>query len=292
MPVAHPLPSPRSEYSPDSEHLLSCSADSVHVWSRSGPEPSPLHEEDDPPPRTVGEMCDQPDRALRFPKGTSLRIARVHPAWTSVLLATNEALEVRELIRTTDAFASPSAAASSSIAASSSAAPSASSSALSPVAASAAPAAALPHLSLSASGGRLLAGAHRRSLPLKWRRENMQITAAAFIAQGNMLVVSDRGDRLLLLNYHGLHAAKRCVLPWESPHSSSPLGLGFDDELDERARGACSRGVCAGGVCTGGVTTVTSIVECPDVAKAEEWRSGVSQLAVANSRGDVLLIKI
>ena len=48
MPVAHPLPSPRSEYSPDSEHLLSCSADSVHVWSRSGPEPSPLHEEDDP----------------------------------------------------------------------------------------------------------------------------------------------------------------------------------------------------------------------------------------------------
>ena len=37
-------------------------------------------------------------------------------------------------------------------------------------------------------------------LVLKWRRENMQVTAAAFIAQGNMLVVSDRGDRLLLLN--------------------------------------------------------------------------------------------
>lgn len=44
-----------------------------------------------------------------------------------------------------------------------------------------------------------------------------QVTAAAFIAQGNMLVVSDRGDRLLLLNYHGLHAAKRAILPWETP---------------------------------------------------------------------------
>ena len=29
-------------------------------------------------------------------------------------------------------------------------------------------------------------------LSLKWRRENVQVTAAAFIAQGNMLVVSDR----------------------------------------------------------------------------------------------------
>ena len=34
---------------------------------------------------------------------------------------------------------------------------------------------------------------------LKWRRDTLQVTAAAFLAQGNMLCVSDRGDGLLLL---------------------------------------------------------------------------------------------
>jgi len=98
----------------------------------------------------------------------------------------------------------------------------------------------------------------------------MQVTAAAFIAQGNMLVVSDRGDRLLLLNYHGLHAAKRAVLTWESP-AASKLPLWPAD---------------------GSVCTVTAITECPDVARSEEWRSGVSHLAVSNSRGQVVLLKI
>ena len=51
-----------------------------------------------------------------------------------------------------------------------------------------------------------------RGLVLKWRRENMQVTAAAFIAQGNMLVVSDRGDRLLLLN---------CIVPLDSIQRAS-----------------------------------------------------------------------
>ena len=44
----------------------------------------------------------------------------------------------------------------------------------------------------------------------------------------------------------------------------------------------------------GGVCTVTSIAECPDVVGrcSEEWRSGISQLAISGSRGDVILIKI
>ena len=146
---------------------------------------------------------------------------RVHPAWTSVLLATNEALEVRELP--------------------------------------------------GASGGPTL-------LPLKWRRDNIQVTAAVFIAQGNMIAVSDRCDRLLLLNYHGLHAAKRCALPWANPLAAAPpVSLAAGDQRDPIYHG---------------VPTVTALVECPDVARAEEWRSGVSLLAVASSRGEVLLIKI
>jgi len=118
-------------------------------------------------------MEDKAERTLMLPKGTTLRIAKVHPAWTSVLLATNEALEVRELRRCSPETLQ-------------------------------------------------LREPDDRGLVLKWRRENMQVTAAAFIAQGNMLVVSDRGDRLLLLNYHGLHAAKRTVLPWDSPALSRP----------------------------------------------------------------------
>ena len=49
--------------------------------------------------RGPGALDEKPFRTLRQPKGTVLRIAKVHPAWTSVLLATNEALEVRELRR-------------------------------------------------------------------------------------------------------------------------------------------------------------------------------------------------
>ena len=40
--------------------------------------------------RGPGAMDEKPERTLRQPKGTTLRIAKVHPAWTSVLIATNE----------------------------------------------------------------------------------------------------------------------------------------------------------------------------------------------------------
>ena len=133
-------------------------------------------------------MDDKPEYTVRQPKGTCLRLAKVHPAWSSVLLATNEALEVRELRRHDASSEMPQ-----------------------------------------------LAGRERDDsradapLALKWRRQNIQVTAAAFISHGNMLVVSDRGDRLLLLNYHGLHAAKRCTLPWADPCTLHPAPLPWAD---------------------------------------------------------------
>jgi len=251
------------DYSPDSEQLLSCSADTVQIWYKEGLES-----------RGPGALDEKPFRTLRQPKGTVLRIAKVHPAWTSVLLATNEALEVRELRRAASGELQP------------------------PLA--------------SRDGA-------EPPLHLKWRRENIQVTAAAFLAHGNMLVVSDRGDRLLLLNYHGLHAAKRCVLPWADPYLSSPpvrsappsndsaspsnaqqpplgdaplnapaaMPLGQPDMQSDEGPSASSPPASYRGACT-----VTSIVECPDVARSDEWRSGVSQLAVSSSRGDVVIIKL
>jgi len=245
------------DYSPDSEQLLSCSADAVQLWYKEGLESRGYLES-----RGPGAMDDKPEYTVRQPKGTCLRLAKVHPAWSSVLLATNEALEVRELRRHDASSEMPQ-----------------------------------------------LAGRERDDsradapLALKWRRQNIQVTAAAFISHGNMLVVSDRGDRLLLLNYHGLHAAKRCTLPWADPCTLHPAPLPWADpyasatpvhmddlatdhgaRLDDDAMdGSCSmRGVC----------TVTSIVECPDVARMEEWKSGVSHLAVSSSRGDVVLLKV
>ena len=212
--------------------------------------------------RGPGALDEQPERTFRMPSGTSIRIAKVHPAWTSALFATNEALEVRELRR---AAAEP------------------------------------PALS-----GRKGHESHA-PLALKWRRENIQVTAAAFVAQGNILVVSDRGDRLLLLNYHGLHAAKRCVLPWDQPSRrlSTPNAGGSSgaahehdehEEADLQAPELPGSSGCgsSGGGGGRGVRTVTSIVECPDVVGrcAEEWRSGISHLAVSSSRGDVVLLKI
>ena len=92
-------------------------------------------------------------------------------------------------------------------------------------------------------------GAARPGLALKWRRENLQVTAAAFVAQGNMIVVSDRGDRLLLLTHHGLHAATRCVLPWANPtlgtqlrhtRHSSPAGAAASSPAAAAAAAAAS----------------------------------------------------
>jgi len=269
------------DYAPDSEQLLSCSSDCVQLWYRhhegAGLEAG-LAES-----RGPGAMDEAAERTLRFPQGTALRIAKVHPAWTSVLLATNEALEVREL-RRNNAGHSPLSGRLGERAASSSEQP----------------------RDLQAP------------LALKWRRQNIQVTAAAFISHGNMLIVSDRGDRLLILNYHGLQAAKRCVLPWADPErplpppasavsltgGGSPGGAldphtdaDTDHLLDAPGLGG-ARGHGGGGdldsgeMRTRGVCTVTSIVECPDVARAEEWRSGVSHLAVGSSRGDVILIKL
>lgn len=235
-------------------------------------------------------MDEKPERTLRLPKGTTVRIAKVHPAWSSVLIATNESLEVREL-RRPDAETPPLA-------------------------------------SCSPKHDEGL----RDDVPLalKWRRQNIQVTAAAFISHGNMLVVSDRGDRLLVLNYHGLQAAKRIVLPWAhpfvaAPHASRQMDhdAGGGTTLVEVAGsyasggGGAEGGVCSssgdssgGGSCGGGsgaaasavgrggrsvprgVCIVTAIVECPDVAKTEEWRSGTSHLAVSSSTGDVVLLKI
>ena len=238
-------------------------------------------------------MDEKPERTLRLPKGTKVRIAKVHPAWSSVLIATNESLEVREL-RRPDAETPP----------------------------------------LASCAPKHDEGL-RDDVPLalKWRRQNIQVTAAAFISHGNMLVVSDRGDRLLVLNYHGLQAAKRIVLPWAhpfvaAPHASAPCGqmdhgAGGGTTLvavvgtyasggggaeggvssssgDSSGGGSCGGGSGAAASAVGrggrsvprGVCIVTAIVECPDVAKTEEWRSGTSHLAVSSSTGDVVLLKI
>lgn len=245
-------------------------------------------------------MDERPERTLRLPKGTSVRIAKVHPAWTSVLFATNENLEVRELRRHDHDT---------------------------------------PQLASSPPDD----ARNDAPLGLKWRRQNMQVTAAAFISHGNMLVVSDRGDRLLLLNYHGLQAAKRVSLVWVDHGLAHPshvvpgaplaelyrgsrasgqgeLGLGLDEAVNVNGSssiggGSAMAGMSAdggigaadigggigggsvpslAGVASGGrgVRTVTAIVECPDVAKPDEWRSGTSLLAVSSSRGDVMLLKI
>ncbi len=298
------------DYSPDAEQLLSCSADCVQLWYRQRDGAAWLESRGHAEGRQPGAMDETPERTLRFPVGTSLCIAKLHPAWTSVLLATNEALEVRELRRPYAECLSPISGGRGGASASG-----------------------------PCEGGR--SGA---PLSLKWRRQNIQVTAATFVSHGNMLIVSDRGDRLLILNYHGLQAAKRCVLPWATPQRSPQRSLGIPPPvLTDDAGGPSSPGGGAGadtgagaGAATGGadaldppladgngmhfngqgyggahggggsssssssaheprrhgVCTVTSIVECPDVARAEEWRSGVSLLAVSSSRGDVILIKI
>ena len=315
IPTSHEQPLLVLDYSPDSEHLLSVSADCVNVWNKdSGLEnkgPGALN-------ATVG-------RTHRLPAGTEIKLAKVHPAWTSVLIATNEYIEVRALQRPD---AAPGAAGGSNLTIFNDGSCVAEGS------------------SSTYSGGNGRDGggsssSYSSSCPVtlekKWRKDNIQITAACFIAQGNMLAVSDRGDRLLLLNYHGLHAAKRCVLPWGQPSKSlssaaaAPSaavgdgmaleeGPGYLGEPPPEAHGANGEpagGAPAGGnihpACGGaagssssssgngsvhgsggGVCTVTSIAECPDVVGrcSEEWRSGISQLAISGSRGDVILIKI
>ena len=54
------------DYSPDSEQLLSCSPDCVQVWYKEGLES-----------RGPGALDDKPDRTLKQPIGTSIRVAKV-----------------------------------------------------------------------------------------------------------------------------------------------------------------------------------------------------------------------
>jgi len=214
----HRQPLLQLDFAPDSARLLSCSADCLQLW----------HAARSDQPGFPGAMAPQAACTWQFPAATVLNIAKVHPAWTSVLLATIESLEVRELRRGAGGRRS------------------------------------------SAPEESAASPAHGSTFALKWRRENLQVTAAAFIAQGNMLVVSDRGDRLLVLNYHGLYPAKRCNLPWVEWGRLAP-------PRPER------RPIC----------TVTAITECPDVPTvSEDWRSGASHLAVASSWGEVLLLKV
>mmetsp|Transcript_5408 Transcript_5408/g.16070 ORF Transcript_5408/g.16070 Transcript_5408/m.16070 type:complete len:478 (-) Transcript_5408:107-1540(-) len=204
--------------------------------------------------------------ALRRP--ASLILSRVHPAWTSLLLATSEALEVRELRRSAAAA--------------------------------------------TACGAPPLFG-------LKWRRDTLQVTAAAFLAQGNMLCVSDRGDRLLLLSYHGLTPAKAVALPWHS--CRRPLSSSFSDSALSDSPIPTEDGSPRGGATGGGATaphclnepgvadgreaarrravcTVTAITECPgvrpraaDPGATLHPEPGCTHLAVASSHGEVTLVE-
>ena len=78
------------DYSPDSSQMISCSADTIQLWAKD-----PLER------RGAGALDEAAAVTLRMPTGTSIHLVKVHPAWTSVLLATNDALEVRSLARAT-----------------------------------------------------------------------------------------------------------------------------------------------------------------------------------------------
>ena len=86
--TTHEQPPLCLEYAPDSEALLSCSADAVQLWYKEGLEGGCGEN------RGPGAMDERAEHTYRMPKGTSLRMAKVHPAWTAVLLRTNESLEV------------------------------------------------------------------------------------------------------------------------------------------------------------------------------------------------------
>ena len=97
-----------------------------------------------------------------------------------------------------------------------------------------------------------------KALNLRWRFDGMQVTAATFVAKGNMLSVSDRGDRLLLLISHGLLPVKMFYFSWLNP--------------DPKA------------------TRVAAIVECPD--RISSAPTGVMRLIVASSHGDMIALVV
>ena len=90
IPTLHEGPMLLLDYSPDSSQMISCSADTIQLWAKD-----PLER------RGAGALDEAAAVTLRMPTGTSIHLVKVHPAWTSVLLATNDALEVRSLARAT-----------------------------------------------------------------------------------------------------------------------------------------------------------------------------------------------
>jgi len=246
IPTAHASALLHLDYSPDSARLLSCSADAVQLWETAAMHARP-----------------KPLETLVLPESSRLRLSRVSPDWTALLIGTDEALELRDLRRPNDVRR---------------------------------------RSSDGGSAGSLLS--------LRWRRDNMQVTAAAFISRGRMLCVSDRGDRLLIFSVDGPTPVKACSLPWHSwgrgvsslteplHDADSTHGDGASTSLDsipiiERSGSAKHGRLCV----------VTAITECPEV-RVGDGRGGspsfpaisapdtCTHLAVSSSQGDVALIKI
>lgn len=244
LPTAHASPLLSLEYSPDSSRILSCSADAVQLWATAS-----MH------------ACPVPLRTLTVPDPSRIVLSRVHPTWDSLFIATDDAIELRELGATgADAPAT------------------------------------LLRRSAAEAGGPLLS--------LRWRRDNIQVTAAAFVSSGSMLCVSDRGDRLLLFAAYGPAPVKACSLPWlrwgqAVPSLSEPLHEGDSPRADDGAGSsfdAFPRPPRADRTSHrhGAVCVVTAITECPDVrsafaAAAAEPMLG-THLAVASSHGEVALV--
>ena len=119
---------------------------------------------------------------------------------------------------------------------------------------------------------------------LRWRAEGLQVTAAVFVAKGNMLAVSDRGDRLLLLSFHGLVPAKRLHLLWRSvlaPHDGGE-GVGRENGGEDGAPAQL-----------GDVRIVVTIAECPDPPPSIlSVSTPLTRLAVGSSLGEVITLAV
>ena len=103
----------------------------------------------------------------------------------------------------------------------------------------------------------------------KWHNPLRDFPIGDLFLDTNLSLAKDAGDDALACSLESVPdrvLARNAPSPSSTPSSSA-----------SRCRGLC---------------LVTSIVECPDVARSEEWRSGVTQLAVSSSRGDIVLLKI
>ena len=158
-------------HSPDGLRLFSCSSDCLQLWWRRLPTGA-LGKKEEAYVQGAMRWEGTPEHTLFQPRGDEVRLAMVHPSWRSVLLATNEALEVRQLV------------------------------------------------DRSATGG--ASSTPQQQLGIVQRRE-MQVTAACFAVEGSRLVVSDRGDRLLVFVYDGLQPSVQVVLHPFTPSICRPV---------------------------------------------------------------------